>query len=468
MNPVALDQVAPRQAATDPTLPGLARALDAEVMRELLCRHGTLPPEESLVIRHVRFHPRRGAWITYEVAERGAGADAGRPGNGRRRPALFYGRLDAPGIEPLAGHERDDVADGAGTEDVLLLPELPMVVRFFPHDAVLRRLAEVCRLSAIKRRVEAILATEGVDWKLKRSTALGTVVRYKPERRCVFRLHLDARGRASGRKRRLGFYGQVDSDGAGSEVARVLEDLASRVGAMGPVAVPRPFLYDERLGLLLNEEIEGTSLLDHLEREDVKKVLRRLAARVVDIQRSGVRPARRVELPDQLRTLTEVETMLHAVDEAREAGLDERAASIARLLTARATPPPLVGCIHGDFHAGQVLVRGRRSWIVDFDRVAVGDPLIDPATLAAGLLLEVTEGRLARPAARRAAKVFLRAYAEAWPAASDPERLAWQVAVTIHQSAVAPLRQLRPGWPALVSRRLDLAERIATGGEVLP
>jgi aminoglycoside phosphotransferase (APT) family kinase protein len=343
-----------------------------------------------------------------------------------------------------------------------------MVVRFFPHDAVLRRLAEVCRLSAIKRRVEAILATEGVDWKLKRSTALGTVVRYKPERRCVFRLHLDARGRASGRKRRLGFYGQVDPDGAGSEVARVLEELAPRVGAMGPVAVPRPFLYDERLGLLLNEEIEGTPLLDHLEREDSKKVLRRLAARVVDIQRSGVRPARHLGLADQLGTLAEVGATFNAVDEAREAGLDGRAASIARLLAERATSPPLVGCIHGDFHAGQVLVRGRRSWIVDFDRVAVGDPLIDPATLTAGLLLEVTEERLARPVARRAAKVFLRAYAEAWPAVSDPERLAWQVAATLHQSAVAPLRQLRTDWPALVSRRLDLAERIVTGGEVLP
>lgn len=461
---VAAQVAVERQATADPALPGLALALDPELVGGLLARRGALAAGARLLIRHVRYHPRRGAWIAYEtVAKDGESV------------RLLYGRLDAPGIEPLAGHERAALEPELASAEpepaepaIVVVPEIPMVVRFFPHDPVLRRLAEICRLTVIKRQVETMLAGEGTPWKIKRSTALGRVVRYKPERRCVIRLHLDARGRESGRKRRLGLYGQADADGAGESAARFLGELAGGAGAMGPIAVPRPKLYDSRLQLFLQEEIEGTPLIAQLERDDMKKVVRRLAGRIVDIQRSGVRPPRTLDLADRLHTLSEVEATLGAVAAAVECDLHARAAAVRSTLVTHAEPAPVTACLHGDFHAGQVLVRGRRSWIVDFDRAAAGDPLIDPATFVAGLRIEAEEGRLPRRTARRAAKVFLRAYSTAWPAAWDPARLQWQVAVALFEAAVAPLRQLRSGWIEQVARRLELAAAIAAGEEVAP
>lgn len=446
---------ADRQVAYDPTLPGLTGALDPDQVRALLVAHGALPATAGLAVRYVRFHPGRGAWITYE-------ATGGR---------LLYGRLDAPGNEPLAGHERDELdrRGAAGAPPTLvILPELLMVIRFFPHDAVLRRLADACAPSTLKRELEALLVGDGEEWKVRMANLEGAAVRYKPERRFVFRLRLRAHMRGARRKQRIGLYGQVDADGTGARVQPVLAALAAQAGATDPVAVPRPVLHAPQHGLLLVEEIAGTPLTDHLEREDAKKVLRRLAGRMADIQRSGVEPALTRGVREQMAALTAAQAMIGNVAEARAAGLAVHAGALVEVLGARAVAAPVTTLIHGDFHAGQVLVRGRRSWIVDFDRAALGDPLSDLGTFIAGLQVDVAEGRVARAPARRAAKAFLRGHAEAWPEIQDARRLAWHVAAALTEMAAAPLRQLRASWPELVRRRLDLAGNVLAGGEVLP
>jgi aminoglycoside phosphotransferase (APT) family kinase protein len=126
------------------------------------------------------------------------------------------------------------------------------------------------------------------------------------------------------------------------------------------------------------------------------------------------------------------------------------------------------GCLHGDFHPGQVIVKGRRTWIVDFDRTASGDPLHDVAAFTSSLLIDECEGRLAGHHARRAAKAFLRGYVAAWPDAWDPGRYAWHLSAALLEATVAPLRQLLAGWPGLVEERLRLAETAVRDGVVTP
>ncbi len=443
---------APRQACEDPALPGLALGLDPSLVARLLAREGALAPGTEASIRHVRYHPRHGLWISYEA-------------RGESRPGrLFYGRIDAPGIEPLAGHEQMDGGNGS----LVRLGDIPMVVRFFPHDAVLRRLAVVCELDKIKRKLESVLATEDIEWKIRRSNAATSVVRYKPERRCVLRLELDARRRKTRSKHRLALYGQVDADGTGERVADLLAEFATTTGAMGPLAVPRLVLRAPELGLHVQEEIEGTPLPAHLERDDAKKVVRRLAGRLIDLQRSGARPPRTLAVEDRLVSAGQAAATLAKVPEASARGLADLAAQIHRILADRADPAPVIGCVHGDFHPGQVLVRGRRTWIVDFDSAAVGDPLVDPATFLSGLWLEAGEGRITRESARRAAKIFVRAYAAGWPSAFDATRLRWHLACAFLEAAIAPLRQLQVGWPERVAYRLELAASMVRGAEILP
>jgi phosphotransferase family enzyme len=450
-----------RQATHDPALPGLARALDPAAMAELAAERGLVPPGADLAIRHVRYHPGRSAHVTYDAAGPGGAT-------------CFYGALTAPGIEPLAGHERDangrEANDGRGAngEQPVLVPELSLVVRRFPHDPVLRRLPEVWTLRPFARRLQNLLGEELGDWKLRRRSA--AVVRYKPERRCVFQLDLVARDRSRGRKRRRAFFGQVDGDGTGSRVAAVVSALAERAGAAGPIAVSSPVLTDPALGLVVSAAIAGSPLPIHLMREDAKKIVRRLAGRLADIHRSGVEPPASLSAADRYLAVAAAVESLTAVEEALSLGLGARAAALCDRLAVGAVPSAAVpqGCLHGDFHPGQVIVKGRRSWIVDFDRTASGDPLHDVAAFTAGLLIDEREGRLASHHARRATKAFLHGYVAAWPEAWDPARYAWHVAATLLEASVAPLRQLQAGWPIKVDERLRLAETVVRDGVMLP
>jgi Phosphotransferase enzyme family len=445
-----------RQATWDAALPGLAHAFDPAAIGRLLADRGFVVPGAGLAIRHVRYHPGRSAQIAYEVT--GAGDTL-----------LFYGALTAPGIEPLAGHERDaGSGSGEGGERHVLLPEIPMVVRRFPHDPVLRRLPEVWTLRPFARRLDALLGEDLGSWKLTRRDAV--VVRYKPERRCVFRLNVTARERSGGRKRRREFFGQVDADGTASRVAPVVTALASREGTYGPIPVARPVFEDPTLGLMMSEGIAGSPLPLHLMRDDARKILRRLATRLADIHRSGVEPSRTLTNTERYQALAAAVASLAAVDEARRMGFASRAIALCDELAADQPSGNLIpsGCLHGDFHPGQVIVRAQRPWIIDFDRTAIGDPLHDLAAFTAALLIDVGEGRMAARPTRRAVRTFLRSYVAAWPEVWDSARYAWHVSAALLEATVAPLRQLQAGWPMLVSERLRLAESAVRKGLILP
>jgi hypothetical protein len=335
-----------------------------------------------------------------------------------------------------------------------------MVVRPFPHDPVLRRLPEVWSLRPFAHRLHSLLGDEDSQaWKLTGWEK--TIVRYKPERRCVFRLHLTARERNGGRKRRLRFFGQVDGDGTGSRVSPVVTALATREGIYGPLAVARPVLADPMLGLTLSEAIGGSSLPLHLNGEEAKKIVRRLAGRLVDIHRSGVESPEELTIAGRQQALADAVATLAAVDEARRRGLASRAIALYDRLGAsqpNGKRIPSGCCLHGDFHPGQVLVRGRRTWIIDFDRTATGDPLHDVAAFTSALLMDANENRIAERTARRAAKIFLRSYIAAWPEVWDPLRYVWHVSAALLEATVAPLRQLQTDWAILVAERLRLAE----------
>ena len=115
---------------------------------------------------------------------------------------------------------------------------------------------------------------------------------------------------------------------------------------------------------------------------------------------------------------------------------------------------PLVQ-IHGDFHVGQLRVNGARMMVFDLDELAIGDPLEDLASFV--VKCQLSDPVLAQSACER----LMDAYAAPAPAAFDPRRMDWHLAVQwLHKASRAFVFQ-RPGWRAAATKMLDKAKRHA-------
>jgi len=97
--------------------------------------------------------------------------------------------------------------------------------------------------------------------------------------------------------------------------------------------------------------------------------------------------------------------------------LEELKALIAQAPSSR---PVLVGVIHGDLHATNVLVRMNDAVIIDLERIAIGKPLVlDAASLEGGLFIDGFVGD------RRSAEEVLESiFVKLLPSLTPPKRRA--------------------------------------------
>ncbi len=105
--------------------------------------------------------------------------------------------------------------------------------------------------------------------------------------------------------------------------------------------------------------------------------------------------------------------------------------------------------VHGDFHAGQVLVRaGRVTGLVDVDTAGVGHRADDLATMLAYLACREQTPLVTG---------YLASLRAAWETMVDAAGLRRRVAATILGFATLPFVSQREGWPAEVERRVTAA-----------
>jgi hypothetical protein len=232
--------------------------------------------------------------------------------------------------------------------------------------------------------------------------ARGELVRYKPGRRALF--HFE------------GTYVKLRADGR------------------APVAIPgSPRVLEHRPGLTVYEEVPGTPLRE-CDREPwmapVAEALRRLHATPVEGLRAHSMEA-------------EIEDLRAAAQTATALGVpaDDLAERLAPLL---AGAEPGAATIHGSFHDDQVLVGDEGVTLLDLDSAAIGHPLLDVGHFAAYLSAAGEEDARA-----------------AFHDAFGSEALLFEAAALLRWSSL-PFRDLVPGWPDAVARRVELArERLA-------
>lgn len=111
--------------------------------------------------------------------------------------------------------------------------------------------------------------------------------------------------------------------------------------------------------------------------------------------------------------------------------------------------PGLRVAAHGDFHAGQLLVDGNGTVILDFDKMCAAAPALDLATFAAHLA--------------RGEADDLREVAQALDSLAEgyggrPDDLGWYVATAILRRAPFPFRYLEEHWPERIHELVGTAE----------
>jgi len=128
--------------------------------------------------------------------------------------------------------------------------------------------------------------------------------------------------------------------------------------------------------------------------------------------------------------------------------------------TRKVAPPDRAQVVHGDLHARQIILKGDRLCLVDWDRCAGGDPTqditnlaaeldaLDPVQVHSGPVDGCTLAAACVDAWRRNGGSFNAAAARWWATRAYVLR-AWGL-----------LRHLRPGWPGNVRRLLERAAAV--------
>ena len=412
---------------SDDVLSGLGLLLDADAVSARLRQAG-----HDLVggeLTYLKYKPRTSCVAGYEF---------GRAGSGRR--AVYYGKCFRPSQFSLASDKvrRHRWTAPPSGPPVVVWPEARTLLYVFPNDAQLDGLRILARPRSLRRLVKAHLPAVRAD---RLETDL---VRYKPERRAVFRSWSPAPAGGGGAE----FYWRVYAGSEGPWVFWRMAGLASSVAGHG-VRTPLPYDYDPERRLLAMEALPGRPLNEILEDERAVSDAADALARLHGAPVQGLTPR---SAEDFLADAARVTEMLSCLSE--DAGA--QAARMLKALT-RAKPAPARRpvFVHGDFHPGQVLVDERGVGVLDFDRSHAGTPVADAGAFLARLRLALIDGRVRDE--RPLACAFVDGYAGRSGPLPEGELRFW-TALALLLLALEPFRRLDADWQAAVRRVLDSAE----------
>jgi hypothetical protein len=167
-----------------------------------------------------------------------------------------------------------------------------------------------------------------------------------------------------------------------------------------------------------------------------------------DLQRLSVGDPEPAPPSHQLAAAAESADLVEAI----APGLRRRLHTLVRRLEVAAPVPGATVVAHGDFHAGQLLSRGGRLAVIDFDELCAAPPALDLATYAAHLVH-------GRGGELEAARIVLETAAGGY--GERPDALDWYLATSILRRAPFPFRYLDEDWPDLVEGMVGAAEEAA-------
>ncbi len=411
----------------DPGVPGLATLLDSKLFERSVrgCSEAFPIPSEIPAPDYLRYEP------------------------GRRCVALYT----VPG-EPLpfayAKASRSDPTDSVASpleparDFPLILEGLNISVFPFPTDPKVRALA---RLVGGGGRCRRLLASALPDHPhLHRTTP--ELLRYRPERRAVFRLGPAARGSVVLKLARKAGFARA------SHAQRVLQSSEQ-------LQLPRHVGGSERHRMLAFDWIEGRELRDSLRAEspdlaDIASVGAALAGLHAQVAQ-GLPERSTASSVERMRRTAALIGLLAPEHASRANRLaDEVTRTLEMAPTVRAS-------IHGDFYDNQVILTRDGIALLDLDEAALGNPLDDLGLFVAHLLRDVLLGDLSPVVAAAARAALIEGYGQATGIVST-ESLRAHVALAYLGLGPSVFRKSRDRWPEFLDKLLDgVAAELAQG-----
>ena len=177
---------------------------------------------------------------------------------------------------------------------------------------------------------------------------------------------------------------------------RRIEDLSRRLShSRGPVSIPAPLMLASRLGVILQEHIQGHDLR-HILAPNYEDPLAQAAKWLAKLH--SARPLHGLNVMSIQHELEKVDRWCEDISAHLSAAGERRVHRAKDALNgiARKMPPYTPAMIHKDFYYANVLWDGRGIWALDFDRLSIGDPSFDVGHFIAHLenLAYRTTGRL--------------------------------------------------------------------------
>jgi hypothetical protein len=346
----------------------------------------------------------------------------------------------------------------AGFAPFSYIPDLDMLVQVFPFD---RRLSALSYLAKdLPSELEPLLLDRFGTGGWQTDTWDIRPVRYVAELRATLRLTVRAQNAATSRMEEKRFYAKIYKDEEeGERTFRVLHKFSEENGAEKEgFGVPRPISYLNNFCTLVQEEAPGISLQEMMLRGDDTILAVRKAARALAILHLGKLTApRHHRLQDEIAILRrnaylvgmtcphlkpEVEKILNAIT----SGLEE--------------VPPVP--IHGDLNLKHIMLDGGRLLLLDLDRFAEADPVLDTARVLVGFATLPHRFSFPRDRAQAAAHTFAEEYFSRVPEAWRT-RLPLHYAGAILKPAGGGLRNRRPNWPEKLEALVEEARRSLAG-----
>jgi aminoglycoside phosphotransferase (APT) family kinase protein len=259
------------------------------------------------------------------------------------------------------------------------VPDLDLVLQVFPFD---QRLPALYRLMTGRApRVEAAIVADLGPGEWQVTAWAAEALRYRVDQRAMVRVTATARNGASGASEDRRLYAKLFREGAdGARAHAVQRALWERAAARTEAfAVARPVAYLEAAQTLLLAEVAGTTLRQVLATAPAPSAAVRQTARAVaDLHRIAPDEvpfaARRRPARDESARLDKTAAALRDAAPDAAAEID----AVVDAIVAGMDEAPS-GPTHFDLKPGHILVDPPHVTLLDFDKLALADPLVDVA-----------------------------------------------------------------------------------------
>jgi hypothetical protein len=216
------------------------------------------------------------------------------------------------------------------------------------------------------------------------------VTRHKPGRRCVVEYDVEV-DRPDVPKETLTLIGKTRARRSGNEGFRMQESFWNGgfdAANADEISVPEPIGVISELQMWFQRKVVGVSSETLLAGSEGPTVARRIAEAIRKVHCAKIPADKKHNIDDELRILRDCLSQVAILRPDWWLRLQRVLRECERL--AANTPFPISCGIHRDFYSSQVIVDGRRVWLLDFDLYCSGDRGLD----AGNFIAHITEQSL--------------------------------------------------------------------------